>query len=101
MTEPRITRSNGGVRFAVRVQPKASRSEVAGTHGEAIKVRLTAPPVDDAANEMLVTLLAKYFAVAARSVRIISGAHSRSKIVEVDGITVEDVRRHLATAQGD
>lgn len=101
MTEARITARNGGVRFAVHVQPRASRSEVAGTHGEAIKVRLTAPPADGAANEMLVTLLATYFAVAARSIRIVSGAHSRAKVVEVDGIAVEDVRRLLANAQDD
>jgi uncharacterized protein len=92
-----ITARHGGVRFAVHVQPRASRNEVAGRHGEAVKIRLTAVPADGAANDALVSLLAKTFALTARSVRIVSGAHSRSKVVEVDGITVDDVRRLLAT----
>ncbi len=95
----RITPRHGGVRFAVHVQPRASRTEVAGTHGNAIKVRLSAVPVDGAANEALVTLLAGYFAVPARSVRVISGAHSRAKVVEVDGIDVDAVRRLLPNAR--
>lgn len=94
----RITPRHGGVRFAVHVQPRASRNEVAGAHGDAIKVRLAAVPVDGAANEALVTFLATYFAVPMRSVRIISGAHSRAKVVEVDGIAVDDVRRLITNA---
>lgn len=94
--EVRVASRNGGVRFAVHVQPRASRSEVAGVHGDAVKIRLTAVPADDAANEALVALLAKSFAVHPRAVRIVSGAHSRSKVVEVDGVAVDDVRRLLA-----
>ena len=94
----RITPRHGGVRFAVHVQPRASRNELAGTHGDAIKVRLSAVPADGAANEALVTLLATHFAVPSRAVRIVSGAHSRAKVVEVDGIAVDDVRRLLANA---
>ena len=65
-------------------------------HGDALKVRLNAPPVDGAANEALVKFLAEIFAVARRDVRILAGESSRSKIVEIDGITaraVEDVAR--------
>jgi uncharacterized protein (TIGR00251 family) len=94
----RITPRHGGVRFAVHVQPRASRNELVGAHGNAIKVRLSAVPVDGAANEALVTFLATYFAVPMRSVRIISGAHSRAKVVEVDGIAVDDVRRLITNA---
>ena len=94
----RITPRHGGVRFAVHVQPRASQNEVAGAHGDAIKVRLSAVPVDGAANEALVTFLATYFAVPVRSVRVISGAHSRAKVVEVDGIAVDDVRRLITQA---
>jgi uncharacterized protein len=96
----RITSRHGGVRFAVHVQPRASRNEVAGTHGDAIKVRLSAVPADGAANEALVTFLATYFAVPVRSIRVISGAHSRAKVVEVDGIAVDDVRRLITNASG-
>lgn len=80
------------VRFAVRVQPRASRSEVAGAHGDALKVRLAAPPVDGAANEALIALLADVLDVPKCAVRIVSGAASRSKVVEVDGATADRVR---------
>ena len=81
------------VRFAVRVQPRASRSGVGGAHGEALKVRLTDPPVDGAANAALVDLLADALDVPRRAVRIISGATSRTKVIEIDGIGAERVER--------
>jgi uncharacterized protein (TIGR00251 family) len=83
------------VRVSVHVQPRATRSEIVGVHGTALKVRLQAPPIDGAANEALVTLLAERLGVARRSVRVIAGATSRSKMVEVDG-TTEDAVRALA-----
>jgi uncharacterized protein len=83
------------VHVSVHVQPRATRSEIVGLHGTALKVRLQAPPVDGAANEALVTLLAERLGVARRSVRVIAGATSRSKTVEVDG-TTEDAVRALA-----
>ena len=86
------------VRVSVHVQPRASRSEIVGLHGTALKVRLQAPPVDGAANEALVTLLAKRLGVARRAVRVVAGASSRAKTVEVDGIT-EDAVRALAAPQ--
>ena len=86
----------GGVRFTVRVQPRASRSEVCGVHGEALKVRLAAPPVEGAANDALVALLADELDVARRSVRIVSGLASRMKVVQVDGIDSGPVERLAA-----
>ena len=91
-----IQRVAGGVRFTVRVQPRASRSEVCGVHGDALKVRLAAPPVDGAANDALVALLADELDVARRSIRIVSGAASRSKTVEVAGIESDLVERLAA-----
>src|SRR3954464_14407798 len=93
----RVTSRESGVRFAVRVQPRASKNEVVGLHRESIRIRLTATPVDGSANEALIDFLAELFARPARSVRIVGGAHSRSKIIEVDGISVDDVHRLLAT----
>jgi uncharacterized protein (TIGR00251 family) len=84
-----------GVRFAVHVQPRASRTEIAGVHGDALKVRLTAQPVDGAANEALVDFLGERFAVPRRAITIVSGAQSRAKIVEVEGLSVADARRLL------
>jgi uncharacterized protein (TIGR00251 family) len=83
----------GGVRFSVRVQPRASRSEICGVHGEALKIRLGAPPADGAANEALVVLLAHELAVPKRAIRIVSGASSRSKLVQVDGIATDLVEQ--------
>ena len=87
------------MRFAVRVQPRASRSEIVGLHGDALKVRLTAPPVDGAANAALIELIASALGVARRAVRVVSGATSRGKVVEVDGVDVENMSR-LARLSG-
>lgn len=84
---------DGSVRFAVRVQPRASRSEIAGVHGDAMKVRLSAPPVDGAANAALVELIAEALGVGRRAVRIVNGESSRSKVVEVEGVTAAAVLR--------
>jgi uncharacterized protein (TIGR00251 family) len=95
----RVHEATGRVRFSVRVQPRASRSEVVGIYGDALKVRLTSPPVDGAANDELVKFLAHVFAVGRRDVRILAGESSRSKIVEIDGITeraVHDVAKSTA-----
>lgn len=88
-----ISQRGSAVRFTVRVQPRASRSEIAGLHGDALRVRLAAPPVDGAANEALVRLLAELLGVPRRAVRIEGGLASRSKLVEVDGVGIEAVRR--------
>jgi uncharacterized protein (TIGR00251 family) len=85
---------------SVHVQPRASRSEVVGMHGTALKVRLHAPPVDGAANDALVLLLAQQLGVPRRAVRIVAGAASRAKTVEIDG-TTEVAVRALAAHAGD
>lgn len=92
MTALRVQETNGRVRLNVRVQPRAARTGIAGVHGDALKVRLTSPPVEGAANDALVEFLADTFAVARRAVRILAGEHSRSKIVEIEGITARAVR---------
>jgi len=95
----RVHEGGGRVRFSVRVQPRASRSEIAGVYGDALKVRLSAPPVDGAANDALIEFLAHVFAVGRRDVRILAGEISRSKIVEIEGITertVHDVAERAA-----
>ena len=99
MSELRVLEANGRVRLGVHVQPRAVRSEIVGVHGDALKVRLTSPPVEGAANEALVKFLADTFAVGRRAVRIVAGEHSRSKIVEIEGITaraIHDIVEHAA-----
>jgi len=88
----RVAETDGCVRFTVRVQPRASTNELAGIHGAALKVRLTAPPVAGAANEALVIFLAKIFSVSRRDVRILAGESARSKLIEIRGITERNVR---------
>jgi uncharacterized protein (TIGR00251 family) len=69
----------------LHVQPGASRSEFAGSHGDCIKVRLAARAVDGKANDALIAFLSEHFKVPKRSVRILSGVKSRQKRVEIDG----------------
>ena len=85
-------RGDGTVRFTVRVQPRSSRSAVDGLHGDALKVRVTAPPVEGAANDAVVAVLAAALGVPRRMVRIVAGDAARTKVVEVDGVTAEAVR---------
>jgi len=80
------------VSFAVRVQPRASSDEIVGEYQDGLKIRLTAPPVDDRANEALQKFLASRLNVPLAAVRIASGAHSRSKRVEVRGVTAAMIR---------
>lgn len=93
----RVEARGTAVRFTVHVQPRASRTEIAGEHGDAVRIRLQAPPVDGAANEMLVEFLSERFAIPARNVRIVSGAHARTKTIELDGLSADDVRRVLTS----
>lgn len=90
---PQIEERDGCVRFTVRVQPRASRTEIVGVHGDAIKVRLTAPPVDGAANDALLEFLANVLCVTRGAVRILSGEKSRTKVVEVVGVERDDICR--------
>ncbi len=82
-----------GVRFGVRVQPRASRNAIAGLHGGSLKVQLRAPPADGKANDALIAFLAERLHVTRASVRIIAGSTSRSKVVAVTGVTAADVGR--------
>lgn len=86
-----------GIRLRVRVQPRASRSEIAGPLGDELKVRLAAPPVDGAANEALIRLLADTLHVPRAAVTIVGGLSSRSKIVRVAGISPAAAGAALAT----
>lgn len=93
-------RGGGGVSFVVAVQPRASRAAIEGVLGEALKVRLTAPPVDGAANKQCVELLAKAFGVPKSKVVIVSGASSKRKRVRIlheDLSAIEDELAALIT----
>jgi len=72
------------LRLSCFIQPRASRDEIVGIHDNQLKIRLTSPPVDDAANTRLMNFLAKQFGVTRRQVELISGATSRRKIIIID-----------------
>jgi uncharacterized protein (TIGR00251 family) len=82
---------DGAVILTVRVQPRASRDEIAGVLGGALKVRLRAPALEDRANEALCEYLAELLKTSKAAVRILSGHHSRSKRMEVRGVTEQQV----------
>jgi uncharacterized protein len=90
-----ISSTATGVRLQLRIQPRASREEIVGVAGDAIRIRLTAPPVEGAANEALVRLLARRLEVARSAVEVISGLAGRDKLVAVEGITAEQAARRL------
>jgi uncharacterized protein (TIGR00251 family) len=73
--------------FAVYIQPRASKTEVAGWHGDAIKIRLQSPPVDGAANDELMRFISKLLGVSRSAVSIVSGATGRRKRLSLEGIT--------------
>ena len=87
-----IDEGPGFVRFDVRVAPRASRDAIVGVHDGAMKVALTAPPVEGEANAALVALLAKKLGVAKRDVVLVRGETSRAKRVEVRGVSADAVR---------
>jgi hypothetical protein len=95
-----VTDVGGGVRFSVRVQPRSSRERVDGVFAGAVRIRLTAPPVDGAANDALIAFLSGALGVAARAVRIVRGATSRTKLVEVSGVTSATVRGWVGEHSG-
>jgi uncharacterized protein (TIGR00251 family) len=92
MSELRIREQDGAITFEVRVAPRASRNRVIGVHEGALKVALTAPPVDGAANEALRKLLAKALGVAKSEVEILRGDRARIKLLRVQGISASEVR---------
>lgn len=82
-----IVASDAGVSFYVQVQPRASRDAIEGELGDALKIRLTAPPVYDRANQALMQLLAERLNVPRAAVRIVAGEKSRRKRVSVAGVS--------------
>jgi uncharacterized protein (TIGR00251 family) len=85
-----------GVVIHVYVAPRSSANKVVGAHNGALKVALTAPPVEGAANKALLEFLSKLLGVSQSSLVLVSGETSRNKIVRVEGISAEDALRKLS-----
>ncbi len=86
-----IQEREGAVSFLVRVQPRASKEEIAGEMGGALKVRLQAPALEDRANEALVEFLAQLLKTSRSAVRILGGERSRKKRLEIRGVTQQQI----------
>ena len=93
-----ITEKDGAVTFRVRVQPRAARDGVAGEHDGAIKLRISAPPVEGKANDACRRLIAKLAGVSQSAVEIIAGESSKDKVIRVRGTTAERIRGLTAPA---
>jgi uncharacterized protein len=83
-----VTEGQDAIQLTLHVQPGAKRTEVSGTHGDALKIRLAAPPVDGKANAELLCYLANAFGVPQRNVTLVRGESSRQKIVRVSRPTL-------------
>ncbi|HET6514984.1 MAG TPA: DUF167 domain-containing protein [Thermodesulfovibrionales bacterium] len=79
-------KTKDGIVMNVRVQPRSSRKGIGGVVGETIKVNLTAPPVDGAANEQLIEVLSEELGIARSSIRVVRGLTSRQKVVVIKGL---------------
>jgi len=91
-----IKESDQAVAFAVRVHPRAKKNAITGVVGDALKLSLTAPPVDGRANEACVEFFAKLLNVPRSSVTILSGRSSRNKVVRIAGISAEELRKRIS-----
>ena len=90
-----IQDSPSGATFAVKVHPRARRNAITGATGDALKVSLTAPPVDGKANQACIAFFANLLKVPRSSVSIAAGHNSRSKLVRVAGLWAEQLRQRL------
>ncbi|NLV30661.1 MAG: YggU family protein [Acidobacteria bacterium] len=88
-----------GVEVRLHVQPRAKRTEIAGTHNRALKLKVAAPPVDDAANHAVIRFLASVLGVARSSIAIAAGTKSRDKTVRVRGLSPAQVLARLEPRQ--
>jgi len=87
--------SPAGTTFAVKVHPRAKRNAITGEVGDALKLALTAPPVDGKANDACIDFFAKLLKVPRSSVTIAAGQTSRNKVIRVKGLSADEVRERL------
>ena len=96
-TQFRINPYESGIRFSAVIQPRSSQNEISGIHDNSLKIRLTSPPVDGAANKTCVKFLAKWLGVSPSKIRIVAGLSNKNKTIEIDGIDESAFRNKLTT----
>lgn len=92
---PFLREQSGGVCLAIKLQPRAAKSEIGEAIGSELKIRVTAPPVDSAANQALLEFLAEKLNCSRGAVQLLRGQASRHKVVFVQGLSAEDVEQRL------
>ncbi|MCF8010603.1 MAG: DUF167 domain-containing protein [Clostridiales bacterium] len=90
-----IQEDENGVSFKVKVQPRSSKNKIAGLLGDALKLRITAPPVEGEANKACLEYLAKTFKVPKKQVELVSGQSSQNKLIKVYGISKDKLLKIL------
>ncbi|MEA4927008.1 MAG: DUF167 domain-containing protein [Syntrophomonadaceae bacterium] len=88
----KIVEISGGVRLEVQVQPRSSRNQIVGEQNGALKIKLTAPPVEGEANAALVDFMSGLLKLPRKDIRLIKGETSRRKIIEIMGLNPEELR---------
>jgi uncharacterized protein (TIGR00251 family) len=87
-----VRETKTGLEVPLHIQTRARRNEIAGLHGGALKLRITAPPVDDAANRAIVALFASLLAIPKSRLKLVSGQKSRDKVLVIEGATIDYVQ---------
>jgi uncharacterized protein (TIGR00251 family) len=90
-----VYETSAGVSFTVRVQPRAKKNAIVGELGDALKISLTAPPVEGRANDACIEFFANLLKVPRSSVSIASGENSRRKVIRVAGLSATELRKRL------
>ncbi len=86
-----------GIQFAAAIQPRASRNQILGIHNQCLKIKLTSPPVDGAANQACIKFLAKAFGISPSRVSIVKGETSRNKTIQFEGMDPKTFMSILAS----
>jgi len=84
-----------GLEVPLHVQVRARRDEIAGVHNGALRLRISAPPVDDAANRAIVAFFASLLAIPKSRLQIVSGQKSRDKVLRIEGMTLDELRSRI------
>ena len=90
-----LSQSRGAVRLALHVQPGAKRNAVVGLHGDALKVAISAPPVDGKANEAITSFIATALGISECQITLVAGATSRRKTLSIDGVTLTELQARI------
>ncbi|HWF91148.1 MAG TPA: DUF167 domain-containing protein [Terriglobales bacterium] len=90
-----IKNAEGGLTFAVKVHPRAKKNAITGKIGSALKLSLTAPPVDGKANQACIEFFANLLNLPRSSITIASGQNSREKVIRVAGLSAEDLQNRI------